>query len=132
MEKITNSAELKAAIDEKKIVLKTQWKELREQAKLTYESHKPMNLILDSLQDIVSPSTQAENMFGAISGLLTGYLSKKFAVGKSENLLRRILGSVLQFSVTSFIAQHADEVKTYGQLIIDMVFGKKAKRQEME
>ena len=127
MEKITNSAELKSAIEEKKIVLKAQWKELKEQSLITYESHKPLNLLLSSLQDITSPAYKANNMFGTISGLLSGYLSKKFAVGKSENIVRKILGSVLQFSVTSFIAQHADEMKTYGQIIIDMIFRKKEK-----
>lgn len=131
MEKITNSAELKTAIEEKKRILKIQWKDLKEQSLITYESHKPLKLILNSLQDISSSSFQANNMFGAISGLLSGYFSKKLAVGKSENVLRKIIGSVLQFGVTSFIAQHADELKTYGQIVIDMIFGQKNKKTEM-
>lgn len=132
MEKITNSAELKSAIVEKKIVLKTQWKELIEQSKITYESHTPMNLILNSLEDLTSVSVQTNNMFGAISGLLSGYLSKKFAVGKSDNLVRNILGSVLQFGVSRFIAQHANDIKTYGQIFIDMIFRKKEEKTEQE
>ncbi|MDD3320598.1 MAG: hypothetical protein PHS59_04055 [Paludibacter sp.] len=128
MKKITNSAELKSAIAEKKILLKTQWKDLKEQSLITYEGHKPMNLILNSLQNMNSGSFHANKIFGAISGLLSGFITKKFAIGKSNNILRKILGTVLQFGVSSFVAQHADEMKTYGKIFIDVILGKKVKK----
>jgi len=97
---------------------------LKEQLLLTFESLKPISLIKNTLAEITSSPYLVENMFGAITGLVTGYVSKKIAIGTSHNIFRKIMGSALQFSVTNLVAQHPEILKNIGQSIIEKIFHK--------
>lgn len=127
MENINSAAELKLAIQEKKFEQAIQGELLKEQLFLTFESLKPISLIKNTLRELTSSPYLIENMVGAVSGLVTGYVSKKIAIGTSHNLFRKIMGSVLQFGVTNMVAQHPETLKNLGQLIIEKIFHKKTK-----
>jgi hypothetical protein len=58
-------------------------------------------------------------------GLLGGFLSKKIFVGASGNLIRKLIGSVLQFGVTNLVAQNSEIIKSVGQGLIQHFFQKK-------
>jgi hypothetical protein len=88
---------------------------------------KPINIIKTTLSEITSSPYLIENMLGAVTGLVSGYVSRKIAVGTSHNLFRKIMGSVLQFSVTNIVAQHPEVLKNLGQLIIENISHKKEK-----
>ena len=124
MENINSAAELKLAIQEKQFEQAIQGELLKEQLLLTFESLKPISLIKNTLAEITSSPYLVENMFGAITGLVTGYVSKKIAIGTSHNIFRKIMGSALQFSVTNLVAQHPDILKNIGQSIIEKIFHK--------
>jgi hypothetical protein len=117
MEPINSIGELKNAIQilEFEHAIKEQL--LKDQVYLTFESLKPVNLIKSTLHEITSTPYLMENILGATVGLASGYLSKKLAVGKSENILRKLLGAIIQFGVTNAVAQHPDSIKSFGQLI---------------
>ena len=51
-------------------------------------------------------------------GLATGYLSKKVIVGGSSNVLRKILGTVLQFGVANAVAKHPEAIRLLGKYVI--------------
>ena len=124
MENIKSAAELKLAIQEKQFEQAIQGELLKEQLLLTFESLKPISLIKNTLAEITSSPYLVENMFGAITGLVTGYVSKKIAIGTSHNIFRKIMGSALQFGVTNLVAQHPDVLKNIGQSIIEKIFHK--------
>lgn len=126
MENITNAAELKLAIQRKKEELVLNGELLKEEFSNTIESLKPASIIRNTLNDLMSSSFNSGNLSGTISGIISGYLSKKIAVGKSGNIFRKILGSMLQFWVTGFVTQHTDDLKTFGHIIIDLLFPRKA------
>jgi len=132
MENITNAAELKLVIQTKKSELELNGTLLKEEFLTAYESLKPANLIRNTLDDLFSSSFKSDNLSGSISGLISGYLSKKIAVGKFGNIFRKILGSMLQFWVTGFVTQHAEDLKTYGHIIIDLIFRRKATETKKE
>lgn len=98
---------------------------LKEQFYVVYESLKPLNILLRTLKDISSSPNLLDTILGATMGLASGYLSKKIFVGTSENLIRRLLGSVLQFGVTDAVRQHPDSIKSFGQFILQHLFRKK-------
>jgi len=125
MENIRCAAELKLAIREKQFEQEIQGKLLKEQFFGTFESLKPINMIKNTLSEITSSPYLIDNMLGAITGLVSGFISKKIAVGTSHNLFRKIMGSFLQFGVTNLVAQHPETVKTIGQFIIEKIFHKK-------
>ena len=124
MENISCAAELKLAISEKQFELEVQGQLLKEEFFIAYESLKPVSLIKSTLTEITSSPYLIDNMLGAVMGMLSGYVSKKIAVGTSHNLFRKIMGIVLQFGVTNLVAQHPEVLKNFGQMIIEKIFHK--------
>ncbi|MBK7171963.1 MAG: hypothetical protein IPH84_01735 [Bacteroidales bacterium] len=121
MENITTSSELLEAIkileaeqDFKGQVLKTQFF-------LTYESLKPINLINSTLKDISSSPYLLDNILGTAMGLVSGFLSRKLIVGGSSSIIRKLLGSILQFGVTNIVAQHPDMLKNLSHFIMQFI-----------
>jgi len=117
MENINSAAELKLAIQAKQLEHNIQAELLKEQLSIAFESLKPISLIKNTLRELTSSPYLIENMVSAIAGLASGYVSKKIAVGTSHNIFRKVMGSVLQFSVTNLVAQHPEILKNLGQLI---------------
>ena len=124
MENISCAAELKLALSEKQFELEVQGQLLKEEFFNVIDSIKPVNLIKNALTEITSSPYLIENMLGAVMGLVSGYISKKIAVGTSHNLFRKLMGSLLQFGVTNLVAQHPEQLKNLGQLIIEKIFHK--------
>ena len=125
MEKITCAAELKIAIQTLEFQRDVQGELLKEQFLVTFESLKPANMIKTTLHEITSSPYLIDNMLGAITGIVSGYISKKIAVGTSHSLIRKVMGSVLQFSITNLVAQHPDILKLAGNFLIKKIFQKK-------
>jgi len=53
-----------------------------------------------------------DNMVGAVEGMISGYISRKIAVCRSHNLIKKNIDTVLQFSITNVVAQHQDVLKS--------------------
>lgn len=106
MEAITTSVELKNAIQMLEFDQQIREQQLKEQVFLTIESLKPANLIRSTINKITSSPHLIENTLGSAAGLITGYFSKKITTGKSGNLVRNLLGTILQFGVTNVVARH--------------------------
>ena len=125
MQNITSAEELRDAIEilEAEQVIKGQL--FKEQIILTYESLKPVNLIERTLKEISSSEFLINNIPGTIMGLVSGYLSKKIFTGGSGNIFRKLLGSILQFGVTTVVAKNSDVIKTTGLSIIEHFLRKK-------
>ena len=120
MENITCAADLKLAIQNLEFEREVQGQLLRDHFFITFESLKPVNLIKNTLHEITSSPYLIDNMLGAIMGIVSGYISRKIAVGASHSMFRKIVGSVLQFGVTNFVAQHPDMLKNIGNFVMNM------------
>lgn len=125
MGNITSAAELKRVIQLVEIEHARQGKRLKEQFFLTYENLKPAHILKSTLNEITSSPYLIDNALGVAIGLITGYLSRKIAVGGSGNPFRKLLGSVLQFVITNLVAQRPDLIKLFGQFIMQHLFRKK-------
>jgi hypothetical protein len=125
MQNISSSAGLKNAIQLLEVEQAVKWQLLKDQFNITLESLKPLNLLRNALKDFTSSPNLIDNVLGTVIGLASGYASKKLFLGTSVNLIRKLLGSVLQFGVTKAVAQHPDAIKTLGQFIIQHLFRKK-------
>ena len=119
MENITCAADLKLAIQNLEFEREVQGQLLRDHFFITFESLKPVNLIKNTLHEITSSPYLIDNMLGAIMGIVSGYISRKIAVGTSHSIVRKIVGSVLQFGVTNFVAQHPDILKNIGNYVMN-------------
>lgn len=125
MQSISNSYELREAIELLEVEQVFKAEVLKEQFQLAYESFRPVNLLKSTLKDIASSPNLINNVLGAAVGLGTGYLSKKIVVGGSDSIFRKILGFVIQLGVTNAVNNHPDEIKSFGQFLFKQFFGKK-------
>jgi len=125
MEKITSVAGLKNAIQvlEDEQVVKGQI--LKEQFYLTYESFKPGKLIGLTLKEMVSSPYLIDNVIDTGISLATGYLSRRIVVGASGNIIRRLIGTLVQVGVTKLVAKQAGNIKSIGQLAFQQIFRRK-------
>jgi hypothetical protein len=125
MENISSADGLKNAIQ--LLEFEKTYKEqlLREQFLVTFDSLKPVNILKNTLHDVTSSPNFIDNIIGATVGLASGYLSRKITVGRSANIFRKLIGSILQFGITSVVAQHPDSVKSIGQFILQHIPHKK-------
>lgn len=125
MQNITTIAELKNTIQLLEVEQAINGELLKEQFFLTYESLKPVNILKNTLKDIISSPYLTANIVDASIGLVTGFLSKKIFIGTSGNIIRKLLGTLLQFGVTNVVAKHPDPIKSVGQYILHKILPKK-------
>lgn len=130
METITSTIRLKNAIQLLEAEQAAKWQLLKEQLNITYKSFKPGNFLTDTLKNMVSSPHLIKNILGTTMGLATGYLSNKIVVGASANVFRKLLGSVMQFGVTSIVNRHPDAIKSFGRLVLANFLRKRALRKK--
>jgi len=97
---------------------------LRNQFYLTYESLKPINLIKHTFKEASSSTEIKEGMVSNVIGLTTGYFTKAILIGSSANPIKKILGTLLQFTVATLVAQNSDSIKAIGKVVLDKLFKK--------
>jgi len=85
------------------------------------ENMKPANIVKNSFNKAITSPNLVENVLSLTTGLATGYLTKKIAVGSKGNLLRRFLGASIQLGVTTFVAQHPKAIKSSVLVILKYI-----------
>ena len=130
MEPITNSDELKNAIQILEFDQQIREQQLREQVYLTVESLKPVNLIKSTLHEVATSPYLVDNILGGSVGLASGYLSRKLVIGGSHNIIRKLIGTILQFGVTNVVAQNSNKIKSIGEFIYKHFLRKKELNSE--
>ena len=125
MQNINSLAELKNAIQILEIEKTEKGQQLKEQLYTTIEGFKPINLLKSSLKDIVTSPLLLDNLIGTTVGLASGLITKKAVTGKSGNLFKKLLGSILQLSVTEIVAKHPDTIKLFGKYVYQIFSPKK-------
>ena len=130
MEPITNSDELKNAIQILEFDQQIRELELKEQVYLTVESLKPVNLIKSTLHEVASSPYLIDNVLGATVSLASGYVSRKLVVGGSHNIIRKLFGAILQFGVTNVVAQRSDQIKSIAEFIYKRFLRKREMNSE--
>jgi hypothetical protein len=111
MKKITNAFELEQEIAFLEIQQAEDLTALKDQFRATYESLKPINLILNSLKDISSAPDLKGNLLNTALAIGAGFLSKKALVGGTINPFKQLAGTLLQLGVTSLVSKNGSDIK---------------------
>jgi hypothetical protein len=85
---------------------------IKKQINHVKESVKPANIVKNSFNKAIASPNLVQNILSISTGLATGYLTKKIAVGSKGNILRRLLGVSIQLGITTIVAQHPKAIKT--------------------
>lgn len=124
MQYITSKSGLKYAIQRLEVERDFKEQQLRDNFQKAYNSLKPVNLIKETLNEVVSSPLLIDNILNTTIGLATGFITKKIVIGSSGNNFRRLLGTVLQFGIIN-IAQRPQIIKTLGLSIFRNFIHKK-------
>src|SRR5665648_1202995 len=116
MQKILAAEALKKSIQVTERRQMEEGKLLREQFTDTFESLKPINVLRKMLTDIAEPSALKETLIQTVTGLMSGYISRKLFVRSSKNPLLRLAGVLVQYGVTNFVAKNSDSIKALGSV----------------
>lgn len=125
MQNITSTLALKDAIQLLEADQAVKGQLLKEQFYMTYESLRPVNLLKNTLHDISSSPYLIDNILSTAMGIASGFLTNKIFVGRSGNIVRSLLGTILQFGVTNVVAQHPAAIKSLGEIIMQFLLRKK-------
>jgi hypothetical protein len=128
MEKINYVARLKRDIQILEEEQSVKGQQLKEQLFLTYESFKPAKLIQSTLKDLVTSPYMLDNIIDTTLSVATGYFSRRLVVGASSNIIRKIIGSIIQAGATKFISSHSNTIKSFGQMAFQQIFRRKKKK----
>jgi len=132
MERITNVAGLKSAIqileveqNERELILKDNVKEV-------YESLKPVNILKNTIRELFTPNYLKlnENIAGTAIGAVGGFLLRKLLEGSSGSLVRKLLAKALQFTMTRIGASQSDAIASAGSSLFNRLFHKKKRNTE--
>ena len=124
---ITNSVDLKEAIQKLESDKIVQVYLLRQEFDHAYEKINPLNLIRDNLEDSTSSKILGNNMISTSVGLATGYLVKKLIIGKSGNQIRGIIGSAVQIGIINLVAHYQSTVEIVGNTLLQLFIHKNKK-----
>jgi len=130
MQNISSYSSLRDAIQLLEVEQGVKSQLFKDQLRNTFESLKPINLIRKSLHDISSSPDLIDNILGVATGIASGFLTRKIFIGASGNVIRKILGTVLQFGVTNVVAKNPDTIKSVGQAILNLFLRRKDPKSE--
>ncbi len=105
LERITGASDLATAIrrlERKKMVME---EDMKDHMHSILESLKPANVLKTTLHEVQESTPLKHNLLKIALGLGAGYFSRKMIVGKSAGLVKKALGTALQFGVTQFVAK---------------------------
>jgi hypothetical protein len=112
LQKIASTDDLDLAIKrlERKKLL--QEEDLKDHIHNILESLKPTNILKHTIHEVQESTELKHNLFKVALGLGAGYFSKKLIIGKSAGLVKKALGTALQYGLTNFVAKKNDNGDT--------------------
>jgi hypothetical protein len=122
MNRNTQSQALAESISRLQIKQSQELALLKDQFHLTYESLKPINLIKHTFKEAVGAPELKEGMVNNVIGMTTGYFTKAILIGSSVNPIKKILGTLLQFTVATLVAKNSDTIRILGKIVVNKIF----------
>jgi hypothetical protein len=109
LEMIANTTDLSTAIkrlERRKSVME---EGLKDDFHTLLEDLKPKNILKNTLEEVQESTQLKHNLLKVAVGLGAGYFSRKMIVGKSAGLVKKALGTALQYGITNFVAKKNDD-----------------------
>jgi hypothetical protein len=109
LEIIANTTDLSTAIrrlERRRMVME---EDLKDHFHLLLEDLKPTNILKNTLHEVQESTPLKHNLLKVAVGLGAGYFSRKMIVGKSAGIVKKALGTALQYGITNFVAKKDDK-----------------------
>lgn len=115
LEKIANTTELTLAIkklERQRILLE---EDLKDEFHIILESLKPSNILKHTIHEVQESTELKRNLLKVAVGLGAGYFSRKLVIGKSAGIVKKALGTALQYGITNFVAKKNSNTESTAQ-----------------
>jgi uncharacterized coiled-coil protein SlyX len=119
--KVKNTDELSRAITELELKAASQKKDIQESFKAVSENLKPLNLVKNGLRSVFSGEHKAD-LFNALLGLGSGFLSRKLLLGKTSGMVGKTVGKAIQWGIAGLVSKNAETIKEKAGALIDKLF----------
>jgi len=113
MDTVNNTSDLHIAIKKLENKQMLMEEDLQDRFHAIVEGLKPANILKNTLHEVQESTVLKHNLLKIALGLGAGYFSRKLVVGKSAGLIKKALGTALQFGITQFIAKKDDSDDGY-------------------
>jgi hypothetical protein len=124
---INNATELRASIKQLEQQTAEQKEKLVERFHATYNSMKPINIIKNSLNKVVHSPDLVDTIVNTGMGVGLSLLTKKFVIGRSAGVVRKLLGAAMELGVANMVSKKAAPVKLGALNLLSKIFRKKSK-----
>ncbi len=78
---------------------------------------KPINIVKQTLSDLVSSSEVKESLSDLIIGATTGVIAKNIFIGETHNPISKISGMLIEMLVAKNVTNNAEQIKSIGTSI---------------
>ncbi len=105
LEEIASTSDLEKAIkrlEARKLLLE---EDLKADFHVVLESLKPANILKHTIHEVQESTPLKHNLLKVAVGLGAGYFSRKLVIGKSAGIVKKALGTALQYGITNFVAK---------------------------
>ena len=119
------SESLKEAIKALEIKQVENEKQLRLQLLNVYENLKPIKINKNIARDVANTDSLKNDVTNTLASLVSGFISKKIIVGKSENPFLNLIGVGIQLGMTTLVSKNYDIIKSYIVNLINLIQEKK-------
>lgn len=132
MQKNSNAEELKLAIQH----LEQQRIEdgilLKEHFFATISSFKPVNLINDSIKEMITSTDLKTNLTKLVIGGVSGLMAKSLLVGESSKPLPKIMGTFVEMFVSKSVMNNADSITSFGSNLLNKIVHRHSDAEPIE
>lgn len=118
MQKIMNVVDLNNAIQQLEKKQAEEWPLLKTQVLATYEHFKPMNVIKNSIEEFTASPELKGKIIVTTLGLAAGIVSNTLLVGRSNNPITKMAGTLLQIGISTLIAKNPSSIKSFAGNIL--------------
>jgi hypothetical protein len=123
MQKITTSADLKAAIQELEVKQAMEWPLLKDKFLDAVEILKPVNLMRDTVKKALSSPDLKTKAIHAVLGLATGAVTTKLFMGKTPNSISRlIVGAIIGMATSAGASKATASIKSISEILFRKLF----------
>ncbi len=117
MQRISTDVELKLALNQ--LQEQSNWNKhhIKDEFHLLMDNLKPINIVKQTLSDLVSSSEVKESLSDLIIGATTGVIAKNIFVGETHNPISKISGMLIEMLVAKNVTNNAEQIKSIGSSI---------------
>jgi hypothetical protein len=120
MTEIKNTLQLLEAIESLKIKQKLEEQELKEEFKALFEKIQPINVIRETVNDLVESKSLQTDVIDLSVGTATGFAIRKLIVGETKNPIGQILGRMIEQTVSQKIISNRVVIHNIGRNVLNL------------